>query len=70
MWGFTGLIESLDVVHRPLAKADTSKMERHTTTALTLANRAAALTYRLLVFSRRQPLNFKRLTPIGLCQQP
>jgi PAS domain S-box-containing protein len=55
----TGVIGSLDMMQRQIAKGDTSKMERYTTTAITSANRAAALTHRLLAFSRRQPLDPK-----------
>ncbi len=55
----TGVIGSLDMMQRQLAKCDMSKMERYTTTAITSANRAAALTHRLLAFSRRQPLDPK-----------
>ena len=55
----TGVIGSLDMMQRQFAKGDVSKMERYTTTAITSANRAAALTHRLLAFSRRQPLDPK-----------
>ncbi len=55
----TGVIGSLDMMQRQFAKGDLSKMERYTTTAITSANRAAALTHRLLAFSRRQPLDPK-----------
>jgi len=55
----TGVIGSLDMMQRQFAKGDMSKMERYTTTAITSANRAAALTHRLLAFSRRQPLDPK-----------
>ncbi|MGN7160525.1 PAS domain S-box protein [Sphingomonas sp. SAFR-052] len=55
----TGVIGSLDMMQRQFVKGDMSKMERYTTTAITSANRAAALTHRLLAFSRRQPLDPK-----------
>ena len=55
----TGVIGSLDMMQRQIAKGDTSKIERYATTAMTSANRAAALTHRLLAFSRRQPLDPK-----------
>ncbi|MBB4155507.1 PAS domain S-box-containing protein [Sphingomonas jinjuensis] len=55
----TGVIGSLDMMQRQFAKGDMSKVERYTTTAITSANRAAALTHRLLAFSRRQPLDPK-----------
>lgn len=53
----TGVIGSLDLMQRQMAKGDVSKIERYVTTAMTSANRAAALTHRLLAFSRRQPLD-------------
>ena len=55
----TGVIGSLDMMQRQMAKGDTSRIERYATTAMTSANRAAALTHRLLAFSRRQPLDPK-----------
>jgi PAS domain S-box-containing protein len=55
----TGVIGSLDMMQRQIAKGDTTKIERYATTAMTSANRAAALTHRLLAFSRRQPLDPK-----------
>lgn len=55
----TGVIGSLDMMQRQIAKGDTSKIERYATTAMTSANRAAALTHRLLAFSRRQPIDPK-----------
>jgi CheY-like chemotaxis protein len=55
----TGVIGSLDMMQRQFAKGDMNKVERYTTTAITSANRAAALTHRLLAFSRRQPLDPK-----------
>ena len=55
----TGVIGSLDMMQRRIAKGETSRIEHYTTTAMTAANRAAALTHRLLAFSRRQPLDPK-----------
>ncbi|HSH77031.1 MAG TPA: PAS domain S-box protein [Herpetosiphonaceae bacterium] len=55
----TGVIGSLDMMQRRLAKGETDRIERYATTAMTSANRAAALTHRLLAFSRRQPLDPK-----------
>lgn len=55
----TGVIGSLDMMQRQIAKGETSKIERYATTAMTSANRAASLTHRLLAFSRRQPLDPK-----------
>jgi signal transduction histidine kinase len=55
----TGVIGSLDMMQRQIAKGETSKIERYATTAMTSANRAAALTHRLLAFARRQPLDPK-----------
>lgn len=55
----TGVIGSLDMMRRQMAKGETDKIERYATTAMTSANRAAALTHRLLAFARRQPLDPK-----------
>jgi PAS domain S-box-containing protein len=55
----TGVIGSLDMMQRQIAKGETAKIERYASTAMTSANRAAALTHRLLAFSRRQPLDPK-----------
>ena len=55
----TGVIGSLDMMQRQIARGQTDKIERYTTTAMTAANRAAALTHRLLAFARRQPLDPK-----------
>nr|WP_302474557.1 PAS domain S-box protein [Roseococcus sp. MDT2-1-1] len=55
----TGIIGSLDMIQRRITQGQTDRIERYTTTAITSANRAAALTHRLLAFSRRQPLDPK-----------
>ncbi|TWB13747.1 PAS domain S-box-containing protein [Nitrospirillum amazonense] len=51
-----GITGSLDLVNRRLMQGRTSDVERFTAAAMASANRAGALTHRLLAFSRRQPL--------------
>ena len=55
----TGIVGSLDLLQRRAAEGRYDQLERYTTIAITSAQRAAALTQRLLAFSRRQPLNPK-----------
>ncbi|MFC7737164.1 PAS domain S-box protein [Roseomonas sp. GCM10028921] len=52
----TGVIGSLDLMRRRIAAGRIGEVERYVAAALASANRAAALTHRLLAFSRRQPL--------------
>ncbi|MFC6622439.1 PAS domain S-box protein [Novosphingobium panipatense] len=52
-----GISGSLDVMQSRLQKGQTQDLERWLTGARTSAERAAALTHRLLAFSRRQPLD-------------
>jgi len=53
----TGIIGSLDMLQRRMQQGRTIDVERYISAAMTSANRAAALTHRLLAFSRRQPLD-------------
>ena len=55
----TGIIGSLDLLQRRLAQGRTDSLGRYAEAATSSANRAAALTHRLLAFSRRQPLDAK-----------
>jgi PAS domain S-box-containing protein len=57
----TGIIGSLDLMQRYIAEGRTAEIGRFTEAAVSSANRAAALTHRLLAFSRRQSLNRKPL---------
>ena len=59
----TGIIGSLDLMQRYIADGRASEIGRFTEAAVSSANRAAALTHRLLAFSRRQSLNRKPLDP-------
>jgi PAS domain S-box-containing protein len=52
----TGVIGSLDMLHARIGQQRLDGTERYVDAAMTSARRAAALTHRLLAFSRRQPL--------------
>lgn len=52
----TGIVGSLDLMQIRLDQGRTENISRYITAAMTSANRAAALTHRLLAFARRQPL--------------
>jgi PAS domain S-box-containing protein len=54
-----GITGSLDLLESRLAQGRLSDLSRFITGAMAAANRAAALTHRLLAFSRRQPLDPK-----------
>jgi PAS domain S-box-containing protein len=52
----TGIVGSLDLLQIRLNQGRTENVSRYINAAMTSANRAAALTHRLLAFARRQPL--------------
>src|SRR5260370_452059 len=52
----TGIVGSLDLLQTRLDQGRSDNVERYINAAMTSANRAAALTHRLLAFARRQPL--------------
>jgi signal transduction histidine kinase len=53
----TGIIGSLELMQTRISQGRTSNLGRYISAAMTSANRAAALTHRLLAFSRRQTLD-------------
>ncbi|MHA6640272.1 hybrid sensor histidine kinase/response regulator [Stutzerimonas frequens] len=55
----TGIIGGLDLIQRYIQSGRHDETQRFIDAAVTSANRAAALTHRLLAFARRQPLNLK-----------
>ncbi len=55
----TGIIGSLELLRRRLARGRTEDLDSLIELGVTSANRAAALTHRLLAFSRRQSLDSK-----------
>jgi len=52
----TGIVGSLDLLQTRFNQGRTDNVMRYIDAAMTSANRAAALTHRLLAFARRQPL--------------
>ncbi len=52
-----GIVGSLDLMQTRMAQGRTDRVERYAKAAMSSAQRAAALTHRLLAFSRRQPLD-------------
>ena len=61
-----GITGSLDLVTRRMSQGRSGDLQRFISGAMTSANRAAALTHRLLAFSRRQPLNPKSVSANSL----
>ncbi|EGH17578.1 sensory box sensor histidine kinase/response regulator, partial [Pseudomonas savastanoi pv. glycinea str. race 4] len=55
----TGIIGSLELIRRRLARGNIEDLNSLIDLGVTSANRAAALTHRLLAFSRRQSLDSK-----------
>ncbi|MBL0406682.1 PAS domain-containing protein [Microvirga aerilata] len=55
----TGIVGSLDIMQTRIVQGRTENVERYAKAAMSSAQRAAALTHRLLAFSRRQPLDPK-----------
>jgi PAS domain S-box-containing protein len=53
----TGVLGALELIQRRIASGRISEIDRYMNAAVTSANRAAALTHRLLAFARRQPLS-------------
>ncbi len=64
----TGIIGAIEMVRRRLASGKHDDIEKFMAAAVTSANRAAALTHRLLAFARRQPLDPQPLDVNGLVQ--
>lgn len=59
----TGIIGSLDLMQRYIAAGRSEEIGRFTDAAVSSAHRAAALTHRLLAFSRRQSLDRRPTNP-------
>ncbi|WP_419736226.1 PAS domain-containing protein [Pseudomonas sp. COR18] len=64
----TGIIGSLDLMQRYIAAGRSAEIGRFADAAVNSAQRAAALTHRLLAFSRRQSLDRRRIEPNQLVQ--
>lgn len=64
----TGVIGSLDVMKRRIANQRYDDLDRFMSAAITSAQRAAALTHRLLAFSRRQSLDRKPTDVVPLIE--
>ncbi|MEQ7921958.1 response regulator [Xanthomonas sp. WHRI 1810A] len=62
----TGIIGSLELLRRRVARGRTEDLDGLIDLGVTSANRAAALTHRLLAFSRRQSLDSKPVEMNGL----
>jgi len=58
-----GIVGSLELIQRRVEQGRLADLQRYITGAMNSANRAAALTHRLLAFSRRQTLDPKLIAP-------
>jgi PAS domain S-box-containing protein len=58
-----GIVGPLDLMQTRIAQGRTGDLSRYVGFAMSAAQRAAALTHRLLAFSRRQPLDPKPVEP-------
>ncbi len=63
----TGILGSLDLMQRYIAAGRTDEIGRFTEAAVSSANRAAALTHRLLAFPDASPWTANRWTPMTWC---
>ena len=59
----TGIMGAMDILQRRIAAGRYEDTQRFMDAAMTSANRAAALTHRLLAFARRQPLDPRPTDP-------
>ena len=66
-----GITGSLDLVQKRISQGRLSEVDRFIAGAMTSANRASALTHRLLAFSRRQPLDPRpvRVNPLVISME-
>ncbi|WP_458093636.1 PAS domain-containing protein [Roseomonas sp. WA12] len=64
----TGIVGSLELLRARVAQGRTEQVERYVAAAQGAADRAAALTHRLLAFSRRQTLDPRPTQPNRLIQ--
>ncbi|WP_157091373.1 PAS domain-containing protein [Methylobacterium nodulans] len=62
----TGIVGSLDLMQTRIGEGRTENLTRYAGLAMASAQRAAALTHRLLAFSRRQPLEARPVDVNGL----
>ncbi len=64
----TGVMGSLDIIRRRIARGQVDQLDRFMDSALASAQRAASLTHRLLAFSRQQTLDPKSVDVADLIE--